>query len=594
LTQHIAEHAVLAERTRWWRDAVIYQVYVRSFADADGDGIGDLPGIRGRLPYLAELGVDALWITPFYTSPMADFGYDIADHRAVDPIFGTLADARELIAEAHGHGLRIIVDVVPNHSSDRHAWFQEALAAAPGSPERARYIFRDGRGTSGELPPNDWESVFGGPAWTRVPDGQWYLHLFAPEQPDFDWTNPEIHAEFTDILRFWLDLGVDGFRIDVAHGMVKADGLPDVGHAGQVAMLGNAVLPFFDQDGVHEIHRSWRRLLDSYEGERIGVAEAWAPTPERLARYVRPDELHQAFNFHYLSADWDAEAKRRVIEESLRTAELAGAPTTWVLSNHDVKRHVTRYGDGDLGLQRARAAALLMLALPGSAYIYQGEELGLAEVLDLPAEYLLDPQRNRDPDSGRDGCRVPIPWSGDHPPFGFGTGRQSWLPIPDHWRYLTVERQESDTDSMLTLYKNALQIRREHLALGDGPLHWLASPPGTLQFAREQDGHALVCAANLTDTPVRLPTQGTPLLASAPVHRDGANLVLPANTTVWYTPAPPTATHGTTGHGTGLVASAATTGHDSAGHSTAGPAAASPAAGEGAAGLTSPLDGAGE
>ncbi|REE99860.1 glycoside hydrolase family 13 protein [Thermomonospora umbrina] len=522
---------------RWWRSAVIYQVYVRSFADGDGDGVGDLPGIRDRLPYLAQLGVDALWITPFYRSPMADFGYDVADHRAVDPIFGTLDDARSLIDEAHGHGLRIILDLVPNHTSDRHAWFLGALEAAPGSRERERYVFRDGSGADGSLPPNDWESVFGGPAWTRVPDGQWYLHLFAPEQPDLNWENPEVHAEFEGVLRFWLDLGVDGFRVDVAHGMVKADGLPDVGHAGQVAMLGRRVLPYFDQDGVHDIHRSWRRLLNSYPGGRIGVAEAWAPTPERLARYVRPDELHQAFNFHYLTAPWDARAKGEVIEESLRTAALVGAPTTWVLSNHDVKRHVTRYGGGDLGLRRARAAALLMLALPGSAYVYQGEELGLAEVLDLPAEYLRDPQRGRDSESGRDGCRVPLPWSGEEPPFGFGPGDRSWLPLPEHWRDLTVERQSADPDSMLSLYRRALSVRRRHPALGDGPLRRLEAPPGTLAFVREPEsgeGRSLACAVNMGDRSVRIPVNGPVLLTSGRVGDDDERLVLPPDTALWW------------------------------------------------------------
>ncbi|MEU5879517.1 glycoside hydrolase family 13 protein [Spirillospora sp. NPDC047279] len=559
MTHDIVTAAEPSTATRWWRDAVIYQVYVRSFADGDGDGIGDLPGIRSRLPYLAELGVDALWITPFYTSPMADFGYDVADYRDVDPIFGTLDDARGLIADAHELGMRIIVDVVPNHSSDMHAWFQEALAAAPGGPERARYHFRDGRGPDGAEPPNDWESVFGGPAWTRVPGGQWYLHLFAPGQPDLNWENPEVGADFEGTLRFWLDLGVDGFRVDVAHGMVKAPGLPDIGHTGQIGMLGRDVLPYFDQDGVHEIHRSWRRLLDSYPGERIGVAEAWAPTQERLADYVRPDELHQAFNFHYLTAGWDPRAKRDVIEESLRTVERVGAPTTWVLSNHDVKRHVTRYGDGEVGVRRARAAALLMLALPGSAYVYQGEELGLAEVLDLPEEYLQDPQRGRDPESGRDGCRVPIPWSGEAPPFGFGPagGNGSWLPMPEHWRDLTVERQDADPESMLALYRAALRIRREHPALGDGALRWLVGPPGTLVFAREPaagggpgengetgaegepagepsgDGARLVCAVNLGDRTVRVPAFGRPLLASGPVRPDGDCVVLPPDTAVW-------------------------------------------------------------
>ncbi|HEU5025668.1 MAG TPA: glycoside hydrolase family 13 protein [Spirillospora sp.] len=520
---------------RWWRDAVIYQVYVRSFADSDGDGVGDLPGIRSRLPYLASLGVDALWLTPFYVSPMADFGYDVADYRDVDPLFGTLADARDLIADAHGRGLRVIVDVVPNHTSDRHAWFRAALAAAPGSAERARYVFRDGRGPDGAEPPNDWESVFGGPAWTRVPDGQWYLHLFAAEQPDLDWENPEVRAEFADVLRFWLDLGVDGFRVDVAHGMAKAPGLPDVGHPDQVAMLGTDVLPYFDQDAVHDIHREWRRVLDGYGGQRIAVAEAWAPTPERLALYTRPDELHQAFNFHYLTAPWDAAGMREVIEESLRTAGAVGAPATWVLSNHDVKRHVTRYGGGDTGLRRARAAALLTLALPGSAYVYQGEELGLPEVLDLPEEFQQDPQRLRGEGQGRDGCRVPLPWEGEEPPFGFGAGASSWLPIPTAWRDLTVAAQGEDPGSMLALYRAALRLRHEHPALGDGPLRWLDGPEGTLSFVREDPatGRACACVVNMGDRPVRVPAGGAPLLASGPVHIDGGTVELPPDTAVW-------------------------------------------------------------
>ncbi|MEY2233551.1 alpha-amylase family glycosyl hydrolase, partial [Streptomyces sp. BF23-30] len=336
----------------WWRDAVIYQVYVRSFADSDGDGIGDLRGVRSRLPHLARLGVDAVWLTPFYVSPQADGGYDVADYRAVDPLFGDLSDADELVRAAHALGLRVIVDVVPNHTSEQHPWFRAALAGDPGA--RERYHFRPGRGARGELPPNDWESIFGGPAWTRVPDGAWYLHLFAPEQPDLDWDHPEVAAEFTSVLRFWLDLGIDGFRVDVAHGMVKAPGLPDIGRGAQATLIGTEPLPFFDQDGVHEIHRSWRRLLDSYAGGRIGVAEAWAPTSERLALYVRPDELHQAFNFRFLNCPWDPAAMRTVIDESLAATTAVGAPTTWVLSNHDVVRHVTRYGGGARGLARAR------------------------------------------------------------------------------------------------------------------------------------------------------------------------------------------------------------------------------------------------
>ncbi|MCS0638913.1 glycoside hydrolase family 13 protein [Streptomyces sp. LP05-1] len=505
------------EQTGWWREAVIYQVYVRSFADGDGDGIGDLPGATARLRHIAELGADAVWLTPFYASPQADGGYDVADYRAVDPVFGNLADADKLVRTAHALGLRVIVDVVPNHTSDRHPWFTAALAGDPAA--RARYHFRPGRGPGGAEPPNDWESVFGGPAWTRTPDGDWYLHLFAAQQPDLDWENPEVAAEFASVLRFWLDLGVDGFRIDVAHGMVKAAGLPDIGHREQVRMIGSQELPFFDQDGVHEIHRGWRRLLDSYEGERIGVAEAWAPSAERLALYVRPDELHQAFNFQFLTCAWDAAALRRVVDDSLRATASVGAATTWVLSNHDVVRHPTRYGGGDTGLRRGRAAALLMLALPGSAYVYQGEELGLPEVADLPDEVRQDPafHRGAGQDGLRDGCRVPLPWTEEGPSYGFGPGG-SWLPQPAAWRGLSVAAQTGDPGSTLELYRAALALRRAHPALGRGDtVEWLPAPDGVLAFRRRSatGSGALVCTLNTTDRPVELRSPGRPLLSSA-------------------------------------------------------------------------------
>ncbi|MEV5598491.1 glycoside hydrolase family 13 protein [Streptomyces sp. NPDC052496] len=518
--------------TQWWRDAVIYQVYPRSFADGNGDGMGDLPGIRTRLPYLKDLGVDAVWLSPFYSSPQADAGYDVADYRVIDPAFGTLADAEAVIRDAHGLGLRIIVDVVPNHCSDQHAWFRQALDEGPGSTLRDRFHFRKGRGENGELPPNDWESVFGGPAWTRVADGEWYLHLFAPEQPDFNWDSPAVQDEFRSILRFWLDLGVDGFRIDVAHGLVKAPGLPDMGRTGQLKLLGNQVLPFFDQDGVHEIYRSWRRVLDEYAGERIGVAEAWTPSADRTALYLRPDELHQAFNFHYLGTAWDAAALRAAIDDSLDAMRPVGAPTTWVLSNHDVVRHTTRLGgDG----RRARAAALLMLALPGSAYVYQGEELGLPEVTDLPDEVRQDPAffRGDGQDGLRDGCRVPIPWSGDTAPYGFGTGG-SWLPQPPEWARLSVAAQTGDPASMLELYRAALALRRSHPGLGAGDaVEWLDAPDGVLAFRRPG---GFVCTVNTTSEPVRAPVHPgwRPLLCSVELRTVDDELTLPADTAVWW------------------------------------------------------------
>ena len=538
----VSNPSPLTSDADWWRSAVVYQVYVRSFADANGDGIGDLPGIRARLPYLRELGVDALWLTPFYTSPMVDGGYDVADYRDVDPMFGTLGDFEAMITDAHALGLRIIVDIVPNHTSDRHPWFQAALAAGPGSPERERYLFADGKGTDGELPPNDWESIFGGPAWTRVPDGQWYLHLFDPAQPDLNWRNPQVRAEFEDILRFWLDRGVDGFRIDVAHGMIKAEGLPDVGFNSmttgrrQSELLGKGRLPYFDQDEVHDIYRAWRPILDSYPGGRMAVAEAWAETPQRLARYIGPDELHQAFSFDFLDAIWSADSFRKVVDTALAESTIVGAPTTWVLSNHDRQRHVTRYGDGEVGLRRARAAALMMLALPGCAYLYQGEELGLPEVLDLPDELRQDPAFLRTGES-RDGCRVPIPWSGEVAPYGFGPvgSELSWLPAPATWRALSVAAQTGVPGSTLELYRAALRIRHTHPALvGTGGITWQETAPDVLAFSRSTGDTVLTCVVNTGDTPVRIDGYGTPLVASEALTEQHGGHVLPVDAAAWF------------------------------------------------------------
>ncbi|GAA4834073.1 glycoside hydrolase family 13 protein [Saccharopolyspora rosea] len=513
----------------WWRDAVVYQVYVRSFADGNGDGDGDLAGVRARLAHLAWLGADAVWLTPFYPSPMADGGYDVADHCDVDPRFGTLSDFDDLLAHAHRLGLRVLVDVVPNHTSDRHPWFTEALAS-PGGPARDRYLFRDGRGPDGEEPPNDWESVFGGPAWTRVPDGQWYLHLFAPEQPDLNWRNPQVRADFRKVLAFWLDRGVDGFRIDVAHGVIKHPDLPDTGLREQISLLGRGELPYFDQDEVHEVYRDWRRLFDSYAGERIGVAEAWASTPQRLARYVRPDELHQAFNFALLEAPWSAAEFRSVVDSSLATTAEVGATTTWVLGNHDVQRPVTRYGGGAVGLRRARAAALFSFALPGSVYVHQGEELGLPEVLDLPDEARQDPiwERSGRTDPGRDGCRVPLPWNGDEPPFGFGASPATWLPQPPDWGALSVAAQRDRADSVLNTYRTALALRMEHPALGDGALRWLDAPQDVLVLRREP---GFTCATNFGADPVRLDLPGHLLCRSDAVPTWTGEL--PGATTAW-------------------------------------------------------------
>ncbi len=514
----------------WWRSAVTYQIYVRSFADADGDGVGDLRGITGRLPYLRDLGVDAIWLTPFYTSPQHDHGYDVADYYDVDPLFGDLEAADQLLASAHELGLKVIVDLVPNHTSSEHEWFRAALAAGPASPERARYIFREGRGVDGSEPPNNWRSVFGGPAWTRVDDGQWYLHLFDTTQPDLDWRNPEVSDMFEDVLRFWLDRGVDGFRIDVAHGLFKEEDLRDqtgtltAGHSG--AMVERTVddEPMWDQPEVHDVYRRWRKVLDSYDGDRMAVAEAWTQTTESMVRFVRPDELHQTFNFGWLLADWSAQAFEDVIHGTLTALQPVGSAPTWVLSNHDVVRHPTRYGGGARGLARARAATLTMLALPGSAYLYQGEELGLEEV-DVAPEDWQDPASLRTGEKGRDGCRVPLPWDGTEPPYGFGPGAgQPWIPQPDGWADLSVAAQWDREGSTLEFYREALRARREHtLGLGDEVL-LVEGRRDLLTFRRD----GLTVVLNCGSTPVPLP-EGEVVAASGPVD-DGT---LPADTAAW-------------------------------------------------------------
>ena len=548
----------VASAAPWWRSAVIYQVYIRSFADGDGDGVGDIMGLRSRLSYLADLGVDALWINPWYRSPMKDAGYDVSDFRDIEPVFGTLADAEAMISEAHDLGLRVLLDIVPNHLSDQHAWFQEALAAGPGSRGRARFVFREGRGARGEERPNDWRSGFGGPAWTRVIEadgrpGEWYLHLFTSGQPDLNWSNPEVRAEFEETMRFWFGLGVDGFRIDVAHGLVKAEGLPDVGSTVWPPLTADPVdHPHWDRDEVHEIYRTWRRLADSYDDPRVFVAEAWVHHPVRLTRYVRRDELHTAFNFDFLLAPWQAAALRASISAAISAHQAVGAPPTWVLSNHDTVRQVSRYArpqgvrplrnlndlidlpaDFAVGVRRARAAALLMLALPGGAYVYQGEELGLAEVEDLPDDVLQDPtwEYSGRTDRGRDGCRVPIPWSGEKPPFGFSpdaVGTPPWLPQPTSWRTLTVESQVGDDRSVLELYRNALHIRRAQPALGDGALEWLDTPDGALALARDP---GFICVVNLSGDPVAPPEGAEVLLSSGVLTDDGR---VPQDTAAWF------------------------------------------------------------
>lgn len=520
----------------WWRTAAVYQVYIRSFADGDGDGEGDIAGLVERLPYITRLGVDAIWVNPWYASPFADGGYDITDYRRIDARFGDLHLAERFVREAHECGLRVIIDLVPNHTSDEHEWFRAAIAGDPAA--RRRYIFREGKGETGELPPNDWQSAFGGSAWQREsPDaGEWYLHLYSVEQPDLNWDNPEVRAEFEEILRFWFDRGVDGIRIDVAHGLVKAEGLPDAG-VFDAAQQYTRPHPAWNQPGIHEIYRAWRRIAAEYDPTRIFVAEAWVPTPADLAAYLRPDELHLAFQMDMCFTAWNRDQYLRTISDSLATASAVGAPTTWVLANHDVPRTVTRYGrsqpDGPirpdwdrrrwgneavdlvLGQRRARAAALITMALPGSLYVYQGEELGLPEFEEIDPGLRQDPTwwQSEFTEPGRDGCRVPLPWRRAGASYGFNESGLTWLPQPAQWGDHSVEAQDLEADSMLALYRAGLAFRRTTAAIQPDPIEWLSSVANVLAFARGE----FECWTNFGDEPIELPAGCRVLLASEDV-----------------------------------------------------------------------------
>ncbi len=534
----------------WWRQACVYQIYPRSFADSNSDGLGDIAGVTSRMGYLAALGVDAIWLSPFYPSALADGGYDVADYRNVDPQLGTLDDFDAMVAAAHNAGIKVIVDIVPNHTSDLHGWFQEALASEPGSAARNRYIFRDGKGPDGAEPPADWVSHFGGSAWTRLqgdPNEQWYLHLFAREQPDLNWDNREVRDDFLTTIRFWSDRGVDGFRVDVAHALAKDLSEP---LRSSVSLDSNLPLdgsdPLYDRDEVHEIYAQWREVFNSYDPPRTAVAEAWAPAERRML-YARPTELGQAFNFDLVTIGFGADAFRTVITTCLDEAELTGASSTWVLSNHDIVRHASRFGlpagtdlgawlmsggtsptlDEEKGLRRARAASLLMLALPGSAYLYQGEELGLFEVADLPLEALQDPiwERTGNEKKGRDGCRVPLPWSDSGDSLGFGTG-SSWLPQPESYAQASVAAQDGRANSTLELYREALRLRRQLQSAEE--LVWVGGEePQVLHFARPGGWQSVT---NFGTKPVPMPP-GVIRLSSSPIV-DGT---LPAETTVWLT-----------------------------------------------------------
>jgi len=535
----------------WWRHAVVYEIYPRAFADRNGDGLGDLTGVTSRIPYLSALGVDAVWLTPFYPSALADGGYDVDDYRDVDPRLGTLADFDEMISALHAAGIKVIVDIVPNHSSNRHPWFREALAAPRGSSARHRYIFRNGAGAGGEEPPNDWQSLFGGPAWEPVGDGQWYFHHFAKEQPDLNWADDDVRADFLTTLRFWADRGVDGFRVDAAHGLVKDLSEPYVPWA-EIAdwydVGGHH--PLWDQDEVHEVYASWRKVFDEYAPPLFGVAEAGVPDRSRRARYAAPEGLGQTFNFDTMDADWSAASFRAAIDTGLRHMRETGSTTTWLLGCHDSIRVATRFGlpaepgrrahevaqdwltsdgvqplDRALGERRARAAILSLLALPGSTYLYQGDELGLHEVGDLPADVLEDPLPVRSGGrwKGRDGCRVPLPWTTDGPSMGFGPA-PARLPQPDWFADAAVSRQESDPDSTLSLHRQALAIRASFPPVDDAV--WVSGDPDeVLHFARSDGWHSVT---NFGSRPHELPA-GETLLSSAPLDHG----LLPQDTTAW-------------------------------------------------------------
>ena len=550
----MAEHTFLRGPKDWWRQAVVYQIYPRSYADNNGDGIGDLKGITSRVPYLKELGVDAVWMSPFYPSELADGGYDVADYRNIDPRIGTLAEFDEMLETLHAAGIRVFVDVVPNHSSDQHEWFQAALKAAPGSPERDRYIFRDGKGEHGEIRPSELVSHFGPTAWTRItePDGtpgQWYMHLFAKEQPDFNWDNQEVRDDFIKTARFWSDRGVDGFRIDVAHALVKdlANGhLPERQSYDVSVMKNDGTDDLFDRDAVHDIYASWRKVYNEYDPPRVAVAEAWVH-PNRRARYASTEGLGQSFAFDLLGTPWDAKRFHDTIDYQLKAAAESGSSTTWVFSNHDVIRHATRFGlseeinknlpkwfrsadreskiNFDLGLARARAASMLILALPGSTYLYQGEELGMHEPLNIPSDQMQDPQWFRAEGSiSRDGCRVPMPWTSTGPSFGFGPGG-SHLPQPEWFKDVNVEKQSGVEGSTLELYRKALKLRKGLVT--DEKLKWVKHPfnKNVVHFVRP---NGWTCVTNFGTKPIKLP-KGQLLLTTA-------NLVdgkLPANATAW-------------------------------------------------------------
>jgi alpha-glucosidase len=486
----------------WWRDGIVYQIYPRSYMDANGDGVGDLEGIRQRLDHLAWLGVDAIWLSPIFPSPMADFGYDVSDYCDVDPVFGDLASFDALLADAHAHGIRMILDWVPAHTSVEHPWFRESRASRT-SPKRDWYFWRD-PGPDG-APPNNWLSVFGGSAWE--PDattGQLYLHSHLVEQPDLNWRNPEVVAAMHDVLRFWLDRGVDGFRIDVIHRILKDADLRDnpliQGREGHRYGAQEHLYDENDPD-VHEALRGIRKVLDAYD-ERMSVGEVYILDPDTVARYYgNGDELHLAFNFRLTHSPWDATVFRREVEH-FDALVPAGCWPDLVLSSHDAPRHASRYDDPAWGEARARVAALLLLTVRGTPFLYYGEEIGMRNV-PIPPEAMLDPlARTLHPNVARDPERCPMQWEPE-PGAGFSTGKP-WLPIAADAASRNVATQRAERDSLLWLYRDAIALRRESVSLRRGSFTAIEAPEGVFAFERVHDGERAVVALNFSCAPQKL------------------------------------------------------------------------------------------
>ena len=532
---------------RWWHKAVLYEVFLRSFADANDDGEGDIAGLVSRLPYIKDLGVDAVWISPWYVSPMRDGGYDVKNFLDVDPLFGTLEDVQNLIDASHELGLRVVLDLVSNHCSSQHPWFQSALASPEGSKEREWFYFKDGRGEGGNEPPNDWKSIFGGPAWTRTqnPDGtpgQWYFNLFDSSQPDLNWKNEEVLKHFDEILRFWFDRGVDGFRLDAVSAIGKDDDYRDMGFAPDDLYRPDiwGPVPFFDADGVHDVLRRWRRVAREYPTEKFLVGEVVVRDVDRLARYLRRDELQSTLSFDLCKIVWDANAFRQMINTLHGACFECHSWMTWTLSSHDEKRTVSRYSqDGpaegvladvtQTGRERARSGYLLALTLPGSACIFQGEELGLWEVTDIPEDKLQDPIyfRTGKQELGRDGCRVPLPWEKEGTSLGFSSSHEAWLPQPQGWADVSVATQLDDTSSTLRFFRSVLALRSTIFNDDEWAFTWDPSPTGVLVLRRGPDFR---CVVNFSGEPFQIGPDEEALVSSSPLTHER---VINVNNAAW-------------------------------------------------------------